>query len=154
MLVGSPEEVGSPEGVGSLEGVGLPEGVGSLGLSGSWILLSHQNCWSVRLKWKLEHWKFEGMQAGIEFIVKNQLEQYRSPLTTSAYMCTMWSMGYLSVSKCVSSNTTQQWYLQIWSYWQCTVQWESTPHLGRPPVRLTELRCITYNRVWSHTLHA
>ena len=42
--VGSPVGVGPPEGVGSSQGVGLPEGVGSLGLSGSWILLSHQNC--------------------------------------------------------------------------------------------------------------
>ena len=133
---------GIPGGVGSSKGVGLPEGTRSLGLQVvrfAWILLCHQNQWSVKLQWKQEHWMKlrAGMQASIQFIVSNH-EQYKCPLTTSAYMCTMWSMGYLSVSKCVSSNTTQQWYLQIWSYWQCTVQWESTPHLWRPPVRLTE----------------
>ena len=42
--VGPPEGVGPSDGVGSSEGVGVPEGVGSLGLSGRWIHLYHQNC--------------------------------------------------------------------------------------------------------------
>ena len=48
---------------------------------------------------------------------------------------------------CISSSTTRQWYLQIRSYWQCTVQWDNTPHLWRPPLRLSEVQ------QWVHALH-
>ena len=100
----------------------------------------------TRIRWTLdavstEEWSYTESRWMKLAVIKSPFISWRissnTKCTVDCLCMHVYTMAYLSASKCVSSSTTRQWYLQIWSYWQCTVQWGSTPHLWRPPVRLT-----------------